>query len=355
MNHAALTTTNDKRFDNVIPNTVHFVYIVQNERDDLTFEFSELLSIYAAWRYWQPGALYLHTNARPEAVSRARSGAAGKWSQTIFQIPLLQVARTVAPTHADNGRPVHLLEHKSDFVRVQALRDLGSVYLDFDVHPLRDIKVLRESGFNAITGRQASNFIVGGSSSLIPQINSGVFMTKARSKVMELWREDMHSGYLGDWSSHSNGALTVIGGRLVAEPGEMLIMEREAFAPGSWYENDTARLLEVHEEETSNLDLMDDEGQLPIHGEKDEQLTKWTAALSSPRRRPPWAHDWSSTYMLHAFRHYQHRYSIRGFTHVTPRYVLERRSNFARAVYPIARELYENGMIELDDPHSYSV
>lgn len=72
--------------------------------------------------------------------------------------------------HADNGRPVHLLEHKSDFVRVRA--------------PLRDIKVLHESSFNAIAERQASSFIIdGGRRSLKSQINSGVFMTKVRSKV----------------------------------------------------------------------------------------------------------------------------------------------------------------------------
>ncbi|EJP62699.1 glycosyl transferase [Beauveria bassiana ARSEF 2860] len=320
-----------------IPNTAHYVYILANVSADFSFAFSEVLSIYAASRYWQPDVIYLHTNAPAEALERARSGAAGKWTWLLFQVPRLHIVAVTVPTHAANGKEISLIEHKSDFVRVQALRDYGGVYLDFDVHPLRDIRVLRESGFHAVAGRQQGEN---------GEVNSGVFMNKPHSSMIELWSEGMHSAFTGDWSTHSNGALTVVCERLVASPPDVLIMERNAFAPGSWMRDDTIRLLEVHDDETSSLDMLTPDGHLP---EFNEERTRWSA----PEKKPEWADDWSRTYMLHAFNHNQGDFEIPGFSHITPRYILERRSNMARAVYPVARDLFEQGLINIDDPYKF--
>lgn len=41
------------------------------------------------------------------------------------------------------------MEHKSDFVCVKAVNDLGGVYIDWDVHPLRDIKSGRAASMAA--------------------------------------------------------------------------------------------------------------------------------------------------------------------------------------------------------------
>ncbi|PQK16007.1 hypothetical protein BB8028_0006g03290 [Beauveria bassiana] len=255
-----------------IPNTAHYVYILANVSADFSFAFSEVLSIYAASRYWQPDAIYLHTNAPAEALERARSGAAGKWTRLLFQVPRLHIVAVTVPTHAANGKEINLIEHKSDFVRVQALRDYGGAYLDFDVHPLRDIRVLRESGFHAVARRQQGEN---------GEVNSGVFMNKPHSSMIELWSEGMHSAFTGDWSTHSNGALTVVCERLVASPPDVLIMERNAFAPGSWMRDDTIRLLEVHDDETSSLDMMTPDGHLP---EFDEERIRWSAPEKTPRR-----------------------------------------------------------------------
>ncbi|KAM3483797.1 hypothetical protein MY8738_002847 [Beauveria namnaoensis] len=320
-----------------IPNTAHYVYILANVSGDFSFAFSEVLSIYATSRYWRPDAIYLHTNAPTEALERARSGAAGKWTQLLFQVPNLRIAAATVPTHAQSGKEIRLIEHKSDFVRVQAIREHGGVYLDFDVHPLRDVRVLRESGFHAVTGRQQG-----------AEINSGVFMSKPHSRMVELWSEGMNEAFTGEWTAHSNGVLTVVCERLVAETSEVLIMERNAFAPGSWKSDDTVRLLEVHDDDMSSLDMLSPDGHLPEYDDE-EPMTRWSA----PQRRPEWAQDWSRTYMLHAFHHNQDDFQIPGFDRITPRYILERRSNMARAVYPVARELFEQGLIDIDDPYKF--
>lgn len=318
--------------DNEIPNTVHYVYILKDGTNDFHFKFSEILSVYSTQHYWKPDTIYLHTNAPDDALVRARSGAAGKWTKLLFDLPALEVVQAEAPVVTNSGKEIKFIEHRSDFVRVAALQKYGGTYLDFDVHALRDIKVLRQAGFDAVTGRQEGT-----------ELNSGTFMTKAGSKMIDLWHQKMQTSYNGDWTAHSNGALTLVGDQLIGEPGELLAMERDAFAPGSWLEGDTIKLLEVHDDAKSNLDIMDADGHLPEYGE--DLKTR----LTRPTGRPDWAFDWARTYLLHAFHHNQGGYTIPGFTSITPRYVLDRRSNFARAVYPVARDMYEKGLIGLDD------
>ncbi|CAI4217869.1 unnamed protein product [Parascedosporium putredinis] len=58
-----------------IPNLVHFVYVLEKPTQDLRFRFQEYLSLYAAMHYWGPDKIYLHTNAHPDALARAASGA----------------------------------------------------------------------------------------------------------------------------------------------------------------------------------------------------------------------------------------------------------------------------------------
>ncbi|KAI5455844.1 glycosyl transferase [Mariannaea sp. PMI_226] len=311
-----------------IPNVAHYVYIIKDPSCELVFNFSDALSVYAAWHFWHPDAIYLHTNAPEESINRAREGLSGQWSRLIFDIPGLQAKHVSVRTHARNGVAINLIEHKSDFFRVQAIREFGGVYIDFDVHPLRDVQVLRESGFQAIGGGQ-----LGG------QLNSGAFMSKKGSKLINLWAEDMHKAYDGGWTTHSNDVITRLGEQLVADPGEMLIMEREAFAPGSWNDVDCINLFGVHNETTSDLEHMDLEAHLPSFD------------INSPEISPSWATDWSRTYLLHAFKPQRSGVSVYGFNRITPKYVLERRSNFARAVYPIARILHDRGLLGLNDSH----
>lgn len=319
-----------------IPNTVHYVYILANTSGDFNFAFSEVLSIYGTAQHLKPDTIYLHTNAPPAALERARSGEAGKYTRLLFQVPNLAIANVEVPTHTRNGKEIHAMEHKSDFVRVKALRDYGGVYLDFDVHPLRDLKPIRESGFAAVTGRQHGG-----------EVNSGVFMNKPHCKLIEMWADGMHDAFDGQWSTHSNGAVTTISEQLVSEPGEVLIMERQAFAPGSWGQDDTVDLLQVHDGETSALDMMDPDGNLPIF--ETEKITRFSAI----KKNPDFA-DWSRTYLLHAFNHNQRDFQVHGFDRITPRYILERKSNMARAVYPVARELYQQGLIAIDDPYKFN-
>ncbi|PHH74534.1 hypothetical protein CDD82_4892 [Ophiocordyceps australis] len=57
-------------------------------------------------------------------------------------------------------------------------------------------------------------------------------------------------------------------------------------------------------------------------------------------------------------RHLEHQSDfvrVKGFDFVSPRYVLEKRSNFARALYPVAKKMYDEGVIEMDDLYDGSL
>lgn len=321
----------------VIPNQAHFVYILPDDKDNFNFQFSHFLSIYAAWYYWRPQAIFLHTNvdaARSE-VARARNGTVGKWNEHIFNLFNITINTVLTPTHAGNGKELVDMEHKSDFVRVKAVHDFGGVYIDWDVHTLRDVAPLRQSGFKAVAGRQ-----LGG------PINSGTFMSEKGGKMIKLWMTQMHEVYDGGWTTHSNDVLTKVGERLVREPREMLILERDAFAPGSWENVDTDALFGVHNDTESNLANQTYVPGMALPAYDEEFSARW----DHPERFLEWERDWSRSYLLHAFSPDRWSHKVEGLEEgITPRYVLERRSNFARAVYPVAKSMYERGLIGVND------
>jgi hypothetical protein len=319
----------------VIPNQAHFVYILPDDKDNFNFQFSHFLSIYAAWHYWHPQAIFLHTNvdAAGAEVARASNGTAGKWNEHIFNLFNLTINTVPTPTLAGNGKKLTGMEHKSDFVRVKAVHDFGGVYIDWDVHTLRDVAPLRQSGFKAVAGRQ-----LGG------PVNSGTFMSEKGGRMIKLWMKQMHKVYDGRWTTHSNDVLTTVGQRLIREPKEMLILERDAFAPGSWENTDTDALFGVHNDTESNLANYRPGMVLPAYDEE------FGARWDHPERFPMWERDWSGSYLLHAFSPDRWSHKVEGLEEgITPRYVLERKSNFARAVYPVAKSMYDRGLIGVDD------
>ncbi|KAJ4150696.1 hypothetical protein LMH87_011433 [Akanthomyces muscarius] len=209
-----------------IPNIAHFVYILSDpDNGTFPFKFSHFLSVYGAWRRWQPDVLYLHTNvaASSSAVLQARAGEQGKWAQRLFNMPGLVINTISAPTHTNRGQELKHMEHRSDFVRVKVVHDFGGVYMDMDVHALRDMRPLREAGYKAVAGRQGGGLL-----------NSGTFLAAKGSKATRMWMERMHEVYDGGWTTHSNEALTTLGEDMKMYPCEMLMLDQAAFAPIGW-------------------------------------------------------------------------------------------------------------------------
>ncbi|KAK6223842.1 hypothetical protein QIS74_03786 [Colletotrichum tabaci] len=305
-----------------IPNQVHYIWSMKDTSGDILFTFEQYLSVYSAWYYWKPHTIYLHTNAGESAIARAREGVVSKWAMRVLSIPGVRVNHVEMPSTTKHGVEFTFIEHISDFARVKAVHDFGGVYIDFDIQPLRDIAVLRKSGFNAIGGRQLDN-----------NLNSGSFMSKKGSKMAKLWMHSMHEVYDGGWTTHSNGALTTVAHSLVPEPGEMLIMDREAFSPIGWTFDDARGLFGLHNETASPLEKHVPGQPLP----------------SYKGDRPSWARDFSASYLIHSFTPDWSLNPVENVTEITPAYVLRRQSNFAYATYPVVRDMYHRGLVTIED------
>jgi hypothetical protein len=317
-----------------IPNIVNLVFVLRDpETSDYPIQFSHYLSIFALWWRLRPDVIYLHTNTGPDSapVRRAKGGETGKWSRLFFAIPGLTVNEIAVPTRARNGVAIEKMEHKSDFVRVQAVHDFGGIYIDLDVHTLRDVKPLIESGYPAVVGRRRDS-----------AMNSGTFMSEKGGRLISNWLETMHRVYDGRWVTHSNTALTRASEKMLREePCEVLVMGQDAFAPVGWKIHDNDWLFDEHEEEQDH----DEE----VYHSDEDSLRRYDEDYTWDDAHPrPWARDWSCTYLLHAFNFKKPRHGFQS-NGITPRYVLARRSNFARATYPIAKELLDRGVIAADE------
>lgn len=232
----------------------------------------------------------------------------------------------------------------------------GGTYLDTDVFTLQDLKPLRESNFGMIGARTEA----------FDNMNSGQWMTEPQGRVISAWHEEMHKVFVGSpynvdgWARASDEAFRKVGQKLFSEPGaHMLILEERAFTPG-------------------RVGHAGDANVIAIPG-----FYRWTAAQADPRFTndlsnfkqgdplpsfdeveangtiPDWAEDWSTAYLYHAFmphdmpikETYIAEWTGHKYEHLTPRYVLERQTKFARALYPVAKAMYEAGHLDINDGH----
>ena len=186
-------------------------------------------------------------------------------------------------------------------------------------------------------------------------------MAVRHSLLTKLWAENQHIVYDGHWATHATKLLADIAFRLVAFPGEMLILEQDAFAPDSWRKEDVERMYTPHiDYPAAPLDANYRRGNtssLPGGATTDQQTPKpfdddtssLTDRLYHPERFAKWTRDYSRSYIIHAFSPKRGGYKIEGFEEITPRYVLARQSNLARAVYPAVKDAWDRGLFGVDD------
>jgi len=314
-----------------IPNIVHYVWILNQRQDNMRLGFEHFLSLYAASTLWNPDKIYIHTDI-PEGKFLPEAGAespSDKWNILIANTSNVEINHIIAPALVPGtNKTITRIEHKSDFIRLQMMRRYGGVYLDWDAHPLRDIKPLRYSGFKAIVGREPSH-----------RVQTGTYMATKDSLLMKIWSEKMSLSYDGTWARHSNRLLTYLAPRIVSHPREVLIMEQDAFTPGDFTTPSYNRFYDTHFDS-------------PIQDLSD----MWEGLFDrydEPNRWPKWHINYDATYVLHVFglqRAHKDLVLNNGYTELTPEYVLARQSNAARALYPTARRMVEQSLIV--DPYA---
>jgi hypothetical protein len=159
-----------------IPNLVHYVWLIE-DRPEFKLGFKFFVSVFSAHHFWRPERIYIHTDASPEIMARARTGS--RWTRRILAMPELVINHVEAPQTTPRGVKIERTEHKSDFLRMAVLREFGGVYLDTDAMPLRDVAELRNSGFRNVIGQQ-----MGLAMWVTGYLNNGVMMSVPNSNLL---------------------------------------------------------------------------------------------------------------------------------------------------------------------------
>lgn len=219
---------------------------------------------------------------------------------------------------------------------------------------MQDLKPLREANFGMIVARtEAFN-----------NMNSGQWMTEPEGKVISAWQAEMHRVFVGTaynqagWAVGSDVALRMEGEKIFKEPGgHFLILEERAFTPGNVGRTGDSMLTAIpgfyawnegHPDPRFTNDLSNFTMGDPLPD---------FAEAEANGERPPWAEDWSTAYLFHAFmphemtlkEEYVSTWTGGRYERVTPRYVLERQTKFSRAVYDVAKHMYDAGLLHIDD------
>lgn len=320
--------TSAERSHDAIPNIIHYVWLL-NGHDEFSVDLKVFTSVYSASLYFQPDTIYFHTDASPEQWEEAkRSGnEATRW---MLSLPNIRHHWIKPPRYTLNCLEIKRIEHVSDFVRTQQLYHYGGVYMDTDVFPLRDVRRLRESGFSNIVGIEDPG-----------KINNGFMMGRPRSALLSILMSEQHRVFDNEWLTHSIELLSTVSYRLQAVPGEVLILDIKAFAPSSWRLDDVEALYNPHPETRPSIpnEGKDDLPNIPVGFR--EAADYW--AHRSWEGREQWEIDYSSSYVLHAFK---------GITDpewpkkIDLEYILARQSNLARAVYPAIKHAIDVGVID---------
>ncbi|KAH8667096.1 hypothetical protein BX600DRAFT_463159 [Xylariales sp. PMI_506] len=306
-----------------IPNIVHYTMMMRDEQSEFNISFINFLSVYSALRVLNSKEIYIHTDFNETMIIQART-TGNKWTQMLLnEFPEIIINHVPVITHA-NGREITNVEHRSDMVRFDQVYEKGGIYLDFDVYALRDVKVLREAGFNNIVGRQD-----GGT------LNNGCFMSQKKSALAYIMRRDQWSTFDGGWFTHGVQLLTDVAERLVRSPGEVLILEQRALAPFGWGEENIKKMYAPHPNSVPQFPQVNDPTEDP--------LARW----QNKARSYDWELDFSATYLLHAFR--WHSGAMPGFDGVSVEYILKRNSNFALATWHIVQLGLKEGVFKETD------
>jgi mannosyltransferase OCH1-like enzyme len=316
-----------------IPNIIHYVWLIK-DRPNFLLDFRIFISVYSAYLYFQPDIIYIHTDATLEQFERAKksSDESTRWT---LAIPKVTFHHITVPLHTTTCRKILKVQHQSDFVRTAMLHEFGGVYMDTDIIPLRDIKPLRESGFANVMGLEEAG-----------RVNNGFMMCKKASALISIYRVEQHRVFDNRWTTHSVDLLSEMSYRLGPIEKEVLILGMKNFSPSSWTKKDINTLFKPHFETAASLPYQKENHTAPEVLTTKKDAAEYWQARKKKSGKEPWEVDYSSSYVIHAFDGSPLRFWP---SQVSLEYVLDRQSNYARAVYPAIQQAIDTGIIDRKD------
>ena len=323
-----------------VPNIVHFVHLLKLDTDQtFDFPFRQFIAIYSAHYHLQPDAIYIHTNIPEHQIEQKIKESNSPYTYAVSRLPRLRFNYHAAPNVTSRNQTVYELANQSDFVRTSVLVKYGGIYLDEDVYILRDLKSLRQVGFENIVGLQGST-----------EICPAVIMATKNNILMRTYHELQDVVFDGTWANHAVTLLSTLARGFSPYANQVLLMHKEAFFPFSWQENDLRVIYQVN----GTRPDVSMENNRPL-----ENITNFIDHFKQwqwEKPRDTWHVDWRLSYTLHGWNHavedlieYEKENDnglFGSFGSITLEYVLSQSSNFARAVYPAVRHAVDSGWLD---------
>ncbi|KAF2995578.1 hypothetical protein E8E13_004418 [Curvularia kusanoi] len=316
-----------------IPSIIHYVFIKKDADSVIKFPFASFLTLFASVMYIKPTQIYIHTDYNETEIRNA-SIRGDRWTRAVINTfpELLQWHGVIVPEFAgpNENQRISAIQHKSDFIRWEGISQIGGIYLDWDVFPLRPLTPLLNSGFAFVGGRQYGG--AGEDGQINGTINNGAFMTKPNSTMARIVVREQHAGFNGAWASNLH-LMTVIAEHLVTIPNEVLILDRNSFAPTHWFPDSPQGTEALFRPQPGRPSPE------PIVTNTTDPMKLYDDVVLNRRRRAEWEMDFSSTYLLHAFSTGHH------LEFINPKTILSRTSNFGVATYDVVKKMREDGLI----------
>ena len=117
-----------------IPKIVHFCFGLSADFGFRPWSLVHYASVRSAYERIKPDAIFFYFEHEPK----------GPWWD--ITLPFIQPVKVAAP-RTIFGRPLRLVQHRADVLRLEKLIEHGGIYLDSDIVVLRDFNDLLENDF----------------------------------------------------------------------------------------------------------------------------------------------------------------------------------------------------------------
>jgi hypothetical protein len=161
----------------MIPNTIHFVFGLQEGFGGKPFSFIHFLAVYTAWKVNRPERIMFHYAIEPE----------GEWWDKAK--PYLTLNQIKAPTQIFGNTVTHYA-HRADIVRLEMLKSHGGIYLDLDVVCINPFAPLLRRDF--VMGIQQNTGLC-----------NAVILSKPNAPFLSIWLEEYRNFDGRRWCFHS--------------------------------------------------------------------------------------------------------------------------------------------------------
>jgi hypothetical protein len=197
------SVTNASLAECPVPNILHLVLGFPGN-----FDFYSYLAVKAAFDRMHPDAIYLHVFGRDFEHSAYLERAKKE-----FNIKVVR-ARDVTQIF---DRPVNVVEHKSDVVRLESLIRFGGIYMDLDTYVLEPLDVFYE---NELT--MPAEYSVG--------ISNALIIAKRCSRFLRNWYTQYKSFDDSQWGDHS----IILPKKLAGQYPDLIRVEQYTLEADGW-------------------------------------------------------------------------------------------------------------------------